>query len=170
MPSLPQISADESCPNVKQTDLHVIPDKHIDRPSYLAFQQHLRSTRPATKFLTTYSSFASLNKTDAALTLRKQWGSMVQRVNGVSAEKALQVIRRWPTPLSFFSDAEAHRLEVEEENARLDDLQSGKGKSKKRKAEDFVTEVLGGDAPQRGVKGKLGTRLFHLFAAEQYVD
>lgn len=95
---------------------------------------------------------------------------MIQRVSGVSAEKAVQVLQRWPTPLSFFKEAEVHRLEVEEENEAFDESQTGKGKgkAKKRKAEDFVTEVLGGDVAQRGVKGKVATRLFHLFAAEEY--
>ncbi|BGO91146.1 hypothetical protein NBRC10512_005760 [Rhodotorula toruloides] len=149
-------------------DLHVIPDSHIDRTSYLSLQQHLRQRSPATVHHTTYSSFCALNRPDAALTLRTQWASMIQRVSGVSAEKAVQFLGRWETPRQFWEEACGHELEVERENEALEAAAAGaKGKRqpKKRKAEDFVFEELD-DGGTRGIKGKLGAKIWELFMAE----
>lgn len=135
-------------------------------------------TRPTYNFLTTYKSFENLNRTDAALTLKIQWATMVQHVSGVSPEKALQFIKRWPTPAIFYEETKARRLEVQQEEWKSqedgEDLvvsgSGGKGKGKKkRKAEDFVFEELGSDE-LRGIKGKLGAKLFNLFASKPYSD
>ncbi|KAJ8294477.1 Crossover junction endonuclease mus-81 [Rhodotorula toruloides] len=155
-------------------ELHVIPDSHIDRTSYLALQQHLRQRSPATVHHTTYSSFCALDRPDAALTLRTQWASMIQRVSGVSAEKAVQFLGRWETPRQFWKEACGHELEVERENEALEASAAGaKGKRqpKKRKAEDFVFEELD-DGGTRGIKGKLGAKIWELFMAEgeRYAD
>ncbi|GAA5876587.1 hypothetical protein JCM1840_000818 [Sporobolomyces johnsonii] len=155
----------------ENTDLRILPDKLIDRPSYLAFQQHLRSTQPSHRYLTSYPSFCDLNKPDAALTLRTQWAGMIQRVSGVSAEKAVQFLGRWETPIQFFEEAVRHEREVEEENAALDRDEAAaggaggtkkRGQPKRRKKEDFVIEELE-DGGTRGIKGKLGAKIFELF-------
>jgi len=149
-------------------DLHVIPDKVIDRSTYLALQQSLRLASPSQPHHTTYASFCDLNKPDAALTLRSQWGSMLQRVNGLGAEKAVQFLGRWDTPMAFFAEAQKHEREVERGNALLPPEQDGapkkRGAPKRRKAEDFVVEELDdGSASTRGIKGKLGARIWELF-------
>ncbi|BGP31606.1 Crossover junction endonuclease mus81 [Rhodotorula toruloides] len=149
-------------------DLHIIPDSHIDRTSYLSLQQHLRQRSPATVHHTTYSSFCALNRPDAALTLRTQWASMIQRVSGVSAEKAVQFLGRWETPRQFWEEACGHEVEVERENEALEAAAvgaKGKRQPKKRKAEDFVFEELD-DGGTRGIKGKLGAKIWELFMAE----
>lgn len=149
-------------------DLHVIPDKVIDRSTYLALQQSLRLASPSQPHHTTYASFCDLNKPDAALTLRSQWGSMLQRVNGLGAEKAVQFLGRWDTPMAFFAEAQQHEREVERGNALLPPEQDGapkkRGAPKRRKAEDFVVEELDdGSASTRGIKDKLGARIWELF-------
>ncbi|GAA5982197.1 hypothetical protein JCM10908_004779 [Rhodotorula pacifica] len=159
-------------------DLHIIPDNRIDRSTYLSLQQHLRSTQPAIPHLTTYASFCALNRSDAALTVRTQWASMIQRVSGVGAEKAVQFLGRWETPRSFWEDTKRHEAEVEAENRRLDEeeedarAQNGKpppkGKPKKvkrPKAEDYVFAELD-DGGTRGIKGKLGAKIWELFRTE----
>ncbi|GAA5940091.1 Mus81p [Sporobolomyces koalae] len=144
-------------------ELRIIPDRMIERHSYLALQQHLRSTRPRDRYLTTYGTFAELNKPDATLTLRVQWASMVQRIQGMSAEKAVQFLNRWPTLVQFFEEAKKWELEVEEENANFDRDQASttanRAKSKRRKKEDFVVNNLE-DVGTRGIKGKLGERIW----------
>ncbi|GEM07659.1 endonuclease [Rhodotorula toruloides] len=149
-------------------DLHIIPDSHIERTSYLSLQQHLRQRDPATVYHTTYSSFCELNRPDAALTLRTQWASMIQRVSGVSAEKAVQFLGRWESPRQFWEEACAHEVEVERENEALEAATvgaKGKRQPKKRKVEDFVFEELD-DGGTRGIKGKLGAKIWELFMAE----
>ncbi|CEQ40326.1 SPOSA6832_01952, partial [Sporobolomyces salmonicolor] len=159
----------------ENTDLRIIPDNLIDRPSYLSFQQHLRSTQPSHRYLIFYPSFCDLNKPDAALTLRTQWAGMIQRVSGVSAEKAVQFLKRWETPIQFFEEAVRHEREVEEENAALDreeaDAGGGgatkkRGQPKRRRKEDFVTEELE-DGGTRGIKAKLGGKIFELFTTRR---
>jgi crossover junction endonuclease MUS81 len=157
-------------PQVQNKDLHLIPDVHIDRPSYLPLQKHLRATSPSTTFLTTYTSFCNLNRTDAALSLRTQWATMIQMNSGVSAEKAVQFIRRWPTPRSFWDGTRDHRRIVEKELEEAGPGGEGKGKKKARKAEDYISECFEGDTLSRGLKGKLATKLFHLFASVDYED
>ncbi|GAA5941798.1 hypothetical protein JCM3775_000108 [Rhodotorula graminis] len=149
-------------------DLHIIPDAIINRATYLALQQSLRLASPSQPHHTTYASFYDLNKPDAALTLRPQWGSMLQRVNGLGAEKAVQFLGRWDTPMRFFAEAQQHERDVERGNALLPvELDGGakkRGAPKKRKAEDFVVEELDdGSASTRGIKGKLGARIWELF-------
>ncbi|GAA5880976.1 hypothetical protein JCM3774_001493 [Rhodotorula dairenensis] len=161
-------------------DLHIIPDNRIDRSTYLSLQQHLRSTDPATPYLTTYASFCALNRPDAALTLRTQWASMIQRVSGVGAEKAVQFLSRWETPRAFWDDTKRHEAQVEAENRRLDLVEldaassvatgSGKGKGKPKKvkrakADEYVFAELD-DGGTRGIKGKLGAKIWELFRAE----
>lgn len=161
---------------LQSQDLHIIPDGRIDRSTYLPMQQHLRVTQPATQFLTTYTSFCALNRSDAALTLRTQWASMIQRVSGVGAEKAVQFLGRWETPRAFWDDTKQYEAEVDDENRRLDmdeveaAVPAGKGKGrakkvKRRKAEDFVFAELD-DGGTRGIKGKLGAKIWELFRAE----
>ncbi|GAA6008525.1 Mus81p [Rhodotorula paludigena] len=156
----------------ESTNLHIIPDTHIDRTTYLSLQQHLRRTAPATSYHTSYASFCALNKPDAALTLRAQWASMIQRVSGVSAEKAVQFLSRWETPVQFFDEAKAHEREVDDENRALDAAAGVEGKAqpkkrgapKRRKAEDFVLEQLDdGSGTARGIKGKLGAKIWEVF-------
>ncbi|KAL8280622.1 hypothetical protein RQP46_006945 [Phenoliferia psychrophenolica] len=147
--------------------LYALPDRVIDRVTFLGLQQHLRTIKPDQSFLTSYKSFSLLNGTDAGLTLRQHWASMIQRVNGMSAEKAVCFINRWSTPKQFFDECMAHERKVERENRALDaEAGPAKGKApKKRKVEDFVVEELAGEGGQRAIKGALAAKLWHLFAA-----
>lgn len=149
-------------------ELVVIPDKHIDRPTYLGLQKHLRINHPDKTYLTTYSAFESLNKTDAAQTLNMKFGSMILRVAGLSAEKAVGFVERWPTPASFYQDVCSHEINVKKENRQIEEEDAnagGKGKVKKRKMEKFVVESLPSDDPRR-IKGKLAAKIWTLFTAE----
>ncbi|GAA5834650.1 hypothetical protein JCM11251_003623 [Rhodosporidiobolus azoricus] len=154
--------------------LHLIPDDVLDRPTYLSLQNHLRTLHPSIRYLTNYAAFCELNRTDSALTLRSQWASMIQRVNGVSAEKAVQFLGRWETPWQFYEEAKAHERAVEDENAQLDRMEQdvvregkkAKKPAKRRKVEDFVIEELekaGVGGGTRDIKGKVGGRIWELF-------
>jgi crossover junction endonuclease MUS81 len=94
---------------------------------------------------------------------------MIQRVNGVSAEKAVQVLGKWETPMEFWEGCKAWEREVEEENRRLEkeeELQGGKkGKAARRKVEDYVIETVE-DQGTRGIKGKVGGRIWDVFMSK----
>lgn len=119
--------------------------------------------------------FAELNQSDANLTIRVQWGSMIQRVKGMSAEKAVQFLSRWETLGKFYEEAKQWEIEVEEENRRLDAEERttgpavGKGKAKakkRRRKEDFVVSNLD-DVRTRGIKGKLGETIWTLIMTQE---
>lgn len=159
---------------MQSSDLTVLPDSIIDRPTFLALQKHLHQTEPQTRYLTTYTAFEQLNKVDSALTLGTQWASMIQRVSGLSAEKAVQLITQWDTPRAFFDGCRVFEREVEREKRalELEDAETGrKGPKKKaRKVEDFVVETLNDDGP-RSIKNKLGAKIYTLFSAQdRYAD
>lgn len=140
----------------QNTDLHVIPDLSIERQTYLSLQKHLRSTEPSKKYLTTYATYEALNNTNATLTLRTTWATMIQRVNGIGSEKAVQVLDQWETPGELWEDSVKWREGREWE---------GEGMGKKAREEDFVVERLGGKGGTRGIKKKLGEKVYELFAA-----
>ena len=129
--------------------LHILPDALIDRPTYLALQRHLRATQPTRPFLTSYEAYHALNSAEANATVRSQWGAMVLRIKGVSAEKATQFIQRWPTPGSFWQSVEHER-------------RSGGGGTAKE-AGEWVGSECGGSV--RALKGVVGARVWELFAA-----
>ena len=117
--------------------------------------------------------FDALNKPSAALSLKQQWASMIQRVQGLSAEKTVQFLGRWETPIAFWEESAAWRGSIAVENEAMDiqeaeeaSLGVKKKKEKRRKAEDFVADNLD-DVAMRGIKGKLGSKLYHLFAQEK---
>ncbi|KAK4056824.1 Crossover junction endonuclease mus81 [Microbotryomycetes sp. JL221] len=154
--------------------LYVLPNDIVDRSTYLALQAHLHRTQPNTRYLTTYFIFNELNKTDSGLTLKTQWAQMVSKINGVSAEKTVQFVERWSTPVQFWQETKRHRETFDENQDGDDDDVGGggggggvKGKKKKRKIEDFVIDNIA-DIGQRGIKGRVGSRIWSLFASETY--
>lgn len=98
---------------------------------------------------------------------------MIQHVKGLSAEKAVPFLNRWPTPHKFYDEARQMRIEVEREDTLSellgDDQIKSRGKSKKRKAEDLIVNTLGTD-DTRGIRGLLGAKIYHLFADRSYND
>lgn len=96
---------------------------------------------------------------------------MIQRVNGVSAEKAVQVLGKWETPMEFWEGCKRHEREVEAENReteREEELLPGgrKGKAaKRRKVEDYVIETVE-DQGTRGIKGKVGGRIWDVWMSK----
>ncbi|TVY48193.1 Crossover junction endonuclease [Lachnellula occidentalis] len=78
--------------------LQVIPTKVITTHNYLPLLAHLRETKPAEEFHTTYSAFASLSSKSDALTLKDVFLKMLMCIKGVTGEKALEIQKRWKTP------------------------------------------------------------------------
>ncbi|TVY31359.1 Crossover junction endonuclease, partial [Lachnellula subtilissima] len=78
--------------------LQVIPTKVITTHNYLPLLTHLRETKPAEEFHTTYTAFASLSSKSDSLTLKDVFLKMLMCVKGVTGEKALEIQKRWKTP------------------------------------------------------------------------
>lgn len=147
----------------KTQDLSVIPDRHIDRGNYVELQQHLRTSSPANNFLTSYASFTALNRPDAALKLSQLWGSMVQTISGIGAEKAAGFVKHWPTPKSFADECESRGFEHEDE---MRAVPLG-GKKPKSKPEDFISQRTA-TGSERDIKGAVATKTYKLFMSKKY--
>lgn len=94
----------------------------------------------------------------------------MQRVNGLSTEKAVQFVSRWECSVDFWEQTKEHRALVESENLAIEleereavEMGVKRKAVKRRKVEDYVVEQLGDGGP-RGIKGKLGGKIYHLFA------
>ena len=93
-------------------DLSVIPDKHIDRNSYLSFLKELRRIRPDDYWVTSYNVYETLNGKSGNLTVQELWGRMIHQTSGMSIEKVGEFVTRWPTPRSFTEEFyQQYRLE-----------------------------------------------------------
>ncbi|RUP47862.1 hypothetical protein BC936DRAFT_145256 [Jimgerdemannia flammicorona] len=98
--------------------LHGIPDKHINRPTFLALKRHLSITQPhGTPHLVTYHSFGELNSKSGTLTLGDLFVKMLMTVRGVSAEKATEIAKRYGTPRGLLTAYDA--LREEEQRKRM---------------------------------------------------
>lgn len=81
--------------------LHVIPTKVLTTQNYLPLLAHLKEKTPETAFNITYPAFASLASKSESLTLRDVYLKMLMCTRGVTGEKALEIQKRWKTPLEF---------------------------------------------------------------------
>ncbi|PBP15872.1 ERCC4 domain-containing protein [Diplocarpon rosae] len=86
--------------------LHLIPTKVITTQNYLPLLKHLVNADPSTSYHITYDVFKSITSKTSSLTLRDVYLKMLLCTKGVTAEKALEIQKRWKTP---FELAEAYR-------------------------------------------------------------
>lgn len=94
----------------------------------------------------------------------------MQKVSGLSTEKAVQFVSRWECSVDFWEQSREHRSLVESENLAIEleereaaEMGLKRKAVKRRKVEDFVAEQLGDGGP-RGIKGKLGAKIYQLYA------
>ncbi|KAI9841515.1 MAG: Crossover junction endonuclease mus81 [Thelocarpon superellum] len=78
--------------------LHIIPTPHLDPRTYHALRSSLAVSEPATPYHITYPSFASLASKSDDLTLRDVYLKMLMCTRGITADKALEMQKVWPTP------------------------------------------------------------------------
>ncbi|TVY58827.1 Crossover junction endonuclease MUS81 [Lachnellula cervina] len=128
--------------------LQVIPTKVITTHNYLPLLAHLRETKPAEEFYTTYSAFASLSSKSDSLTLKDVFLKMLMCVKGVTGEKALEIQKRWKTPNELLEayekcgdGEEGRKKKMELVSSRMSDVV---GKKKIQKAVSVrIAEVWG---------------------------
>jgi crossover junction endonuclease MUS81 len=62
---------------------------------------HLRATQPLTDYHVSYAAFANLASKSDLLTLRDVYLKMLMCTKGVTGDRALEMQKRWPTPVQL---------------------------------------------------------------------
>lgn len=123
----------------EKRDLRLIPTTVIEPRTYLPLVTHLRETQPDKGHYITFSAFSSLCGKSDTMSLRDVFLKMLMCTRGVTADKALEIQRRWKTPSDLMGAYEARNTP----------------KSK----ETMLSEKLGGLIPRKkiakGLSGKM---------------
>jgi crossover junction endonuclease MUS81 len=127
--------------------LHLIPTKVITTGNYMPLVEHLRKTKPSTEFHITYSAFASLSSKSETLTLRDVYLKMLMCTRGITGEKALEIQKRWKTPIEF---VEAYKRIEEKE---------GKGEQGKKRKAELVSGEMGNLVGRKKIAKALSVKI-----------
>ncbi|KAG9233104.1 hypothetical protein BJ875DRAFT_58065 [Amylocarpus encephaloides] len=87
--------------------LHIIPTKVLTAANYLPLVQKLKDEQPSKGFHISYPALASLSSKSDSLTLRDVYLKMLMCIKGVTGEKALEIQKRWKTPMTFIEAYQA---------------------------------------------------------------
>lgn len=87
--------------------LNVIPARVLTAQNYLPLLQHLRERDPQGGYYISYPAFASLASKSDMLTLRDVFLKMLMTTKGVTADRAVEIQKRWKTPYDFVKAFEA---------------------------------------------------------------
>lgn len=113
--------------------LHIIPTAALLDPtpkSYSSLSTALRTHHPQKTFLLPFSTFSSLCSKSDLLTLRDIYLKMLMCTRGISAEKALEIQKRWPTPRSLVEAYERRGSEISRAHMISEVLGAGLGRKK----------------------------------------
>lgn len=132
--------------------LHLIPTKVLTTGNYLPLLEYLGKKEPATKYHITYKAFASISSKSEGLTLRDVYLKMLMCTRGVTGEKAIEIQKRWKTPIEFIeayrkAEEGAGTEETKKKKIALVSSQMGNlvGRKKIQKAvSSKIAEVWGG--------------------------
>lgn len=132
----------------EEQTLNVIPAHVLTAQNYLPLLQHLRERDPQGGYYITYPAFASLASKSDTLTLRDVFLKMLMTTRGVTADKAVEIQKRWKTPYSFVKAFEA----------------CGPGEvGRKRKRELVAKELDHVVAPRKKINKVLGERIAEIW-------
>ena len=81
--------------------LYLLPAKHLSPKQYLPLLNKLRLDHPNRTYTITLPSFSTLSSKSSSLTLRDIFLKMLMCTRGLSADKALEIQKRWTTPAAF---------------------------------------------------------------------
>ncbi|RHZ64173.1 hypothetical protein Glove_326g198 [Diversispora epigaea] len=84
--------------------LYAIPDNAIYRNTFLKMKQNLTLLHPDRNHHVTYSSYCDLNSKSRNLTLKDTFIKMIMTIKGISADKAAEIIKKYPTPLKLVQE------------------------------------------------------------------
>ncbi|RIA93696.1 hypothetical protein C1645_761897 [Glomus cerebriforme] len=101
----------------ENTTLYVIPDGAIYRANFLDLKQHLATIYTNRTFHVSFASYSDLNSKSRSLTLKDTFIKLLMTIRGMSAEKATEIVKTYPTPHHLF-DA-FNFLDNEEEKKKM---------------------------------------------------
>ena len=119
--------------------IRVVPKKKIEMDSYLTMIEGMRQASPNAILGTTFSTFSALCDKNDSMTLRDIYLKMLLCIQGVTADKAIEISNLWPTPTAF----------IEAYNARA----AGKEK------DSMVSDRLGDAIPRKKVAKVLSAKI-----------
>lgn len=90
----------------EKKSLLVIPSKVLHPETYLTLQRKLRAEQPEKGHYVTFSAFSSLCSKSDMITLKDVFLKMLMCSRGVTGEKALEIQKKWTTPIQLFEALE----------------------------------------------------------------
>ncbi|RAL65130.1 hypothetical protein DID88_001236 [Monilinia fructigena] len=149
--------------------LYVIPTQVLTVKNHSPLMAHLRQTHPEKEHLIEFDAFAALSNKSQNLTLKDIFLKMLMRTKGISALKAIEIQKRWPTPVAFLEAYEqlSKRTTHDDDDSRAVPKPKGKGVAvildpeellAKRKRE-LVSGELGALVGNGKVQGALSAKL-----------
>ena len=141
-------------------DLRYIPDQHVRSSTYLDLQKYLRRRYPTKPCLVTFQAFSSLNAKKH--TVQHGFACALMRQSGMSAEKTVDMVRRWPTPRHLWEDVKLRLVQGEPEPPPSRKL---------KKAEtlaNWIEQEVGDPDRRRAVKSALSANLWYLYTSRDY--
>jgi len=100
------------------TTLYAIPQRHVQRASFLSLQHHLATTEPTRQYLTTFGGFSNVSSPN--YTVGIDYAQSLLCVKGLSASKVVDIVQQWPTPYLLYTDLDRVRAETELEREEFD--------------------------------------------------
>lgn len=148
--------------------LYVIPTQVLTVKNHGPLMAHLRRSHPEREYTIEFDAFAALSNKSQNLTLKDIFLKMLMRTKGISALKAIEIQKRWPTPVAFLEAYEKISTSTTRDDNRAE-LPQAKGKgvavildpkelAGKRRRE-MVSNELGALVGNGKVQGALSAKL-----------
>ena len=102
--------------------IRVVPKKKIEMDSYLTMVEGMRKASPDAILGTTFSTFSALCDKNDSMTLRDIYLKMLLCIQGVTADKAIEISNLWPTPTAFIEAYNARAAGKDKDNMVSDRL------------------------------------------------
>ncbi|CAG8707670.1 13810_t:CDS:2, partial [Ambispora leptoticha] len=128
--------------------LFVIPNSVVFRNTFLNLKQHLAKLHPERSYHISYEMYSEINNKHASLTVRDTFLKMLMTIKGVSAEKAIEIVKKYPTPFQFVKAFEC----LPDEN------------DQKKMLSDATSSEIGRKKIQPVLSGKIA----HIWCADKY--
>ncbi|WBW75160.1 Holliday junction resolvase subunit Mus81 [Schizosaccharomyces osmophilus] len=86
--------------------LKLIPDLSVEAKTFESMRKHLERLDPSITYHITYNAFSSVLSKSSTLTLGDIFVRMLMSIRGVSAQKAIEIQKRFPTFIELFESYE----------------------------------------------------------------
>ncbi|KZO91964.1 restriction endonuclease-like protein [Calocera viscosa TUFC12733] len=149
--------------------LYVLPSSALSRPTYMAFQAHLRESEPDIEYLPSWSDFQNLNGKNATRTVGETWARMQLCIKGLSAERVSKLLEHYRTPRELWEAyCEAENIEALAAQS-AGDVTPGKGKGKKKASgPKTMLSELGGEG-RRKITDAMSQKVQEILMSRTYL-